>query len=1037
MTTNIFIENQTPVPALPNIKDKTKVDVRYTVTSPYATIHIYWDPKEFELKYDIEEPLLNDSEKKTLFDIEEGMKELINLNVVVEKTKEAIIEYIDKTAKLLINELNMKVSEDAYEKIFYYLYRDFVGMNEIDALINDYFIEDIECNGVDTPIYIVHRIYRNIKTNIRFTNMDDLASFVEKLSQRAGKYISYASPILDGTLPDGSRVNATYTKDISSKGPTFTIRKFTSLPWTPIQLISFNTLSPEMLAYFWILIQYKSNILIAGGTSSGKTTLLNAVSFFIPPEARVVSIEDSVTGDSKIIIKEKEKIRNIAIKEFVEKKIDAEVMTLDKDGKILFVKPSQYIKHKVKKDIYEVLTATGRKVKVTKDHSLFSLDGNELKDIKPTELEENKSFIAVPRSLPIEGNEVNEINLMDNLEDFKEDFIYGDPIKKVFEKYKKLDFNVAKEKYRWWKGRNIIKISDFLKVKYEFSYEELKNLRIKSKNTGSIPMIFPITKEFLEFCGLWIGDGSYDNYNKNSVIISNVDKGCIDIFKKIAQTLDLNYSSMNDGGVSLRIHSTVFYKLMKFVLGFGGYSNTKKVPDFIFNLSNQQINHFIRGYFSADGCVKKYEVSCASQSYELLEGIQTLFLRNGIISRINDFERKDKCMNMSISSSENISKFKEIGFLQERKNEKLNLINFKATHSSTDIIPINGEKIKELGRISGVNMGNYLNSPSNIGRNYMQQIAPIGSEFNDLSHTDILWDRVKKVSKISSEEIEVFDLSIPNYEKFICNNIFVHNTRELNLPRENWLPSVSRSAIGVGTIGEVDLFQLLKNSFRQNPDYVIVGEVRGQEAFVLFQGMASGHASISTIHADSVDTVIKRLETPPIELSPTLINTLDCVAIMNHAIVKKEQTRRLSSIVEVINVNINGIAMTNTPFIWNPVDDKFYFKKDSKVFDKIKRRYGLTDDYLQQEFIQRAKLLYEMYRRKTFDFYEIQKVVNEYYKNPNEVLKRFGLLEPVNPNPQQNQQNQQPPPQNQNPIRPNTTSQNLQRGLGRQYGQLK
>ena len=208
----------------------------------------------------------------------------------------------------------------------------------------------------------------------------------------------------------------------------------------------------------------------------------------------------------------------------------------------------------------------------------------------------------------------------------------------------------------------------------------------------------------------------------------------------------------------------------------------------------------------------------------------------------------------------------------------------------------------------------------------MQKIAPIGSEFNDISHTDILWDKVKYVKKINSDEIEVFDLSIPGYEKFLCNNIFVHNTRELMLPRENWLPAVARVSIGRGRIGEIDLFDLLKNSFRQNPDYVIVGEVRGKEAFVLFQGMASGHPSISTMHADSVDTMIKRLETPPIELSPTLVNTLDCVAVMTHAIVKHKETRRLRDITEIVNVKGDGTSVTNIPFMWNPRNDIFYFK---------------------------------------------------------------------------------------------------------------
>jgi flagellar protein FlaI len=153
--------------------------------------------------------------------------------------------------------------------IYYYLCRNFIGFNEIEPILRDYFVEDIECNGVDSPIYIVHRLYRNLKTNTIFKKEEKLEGFVEKLAQRCGKYISYASPILDGSLPDGSRVNATYTRDITSKGPTFTIRKFTKKPWTPIQLVAFNTLSPEMTAYLWLLVQYKMNLLITGGTASG------------------------------------------------------------------------------------------------------------------------------------------------------------------------------------------------------------------------------------------------------------------------------------------------------------------------------------------------------------------------------------------------------------------------------------------------------------------------------------------------------------------------------------------------------------------------------------------------------------------------------------------------------------------------------------------------------------------------------------------------------------------------------------------------
>ena len=437
----------------------------------------------------------------------------------------------------------MNISDEDYKRIFYYLFRNFIGLNEVEPLIRDYFIEDIECNGINTPIYIVHRIFKNLKTNIQFNSIDRLSSFVEKLAQRCGKYISYASPIIDGSLPDGSRVNATYTQEITSKGPTFTIRKFTKVPWTPTQLISFNTLSPEMLAYLWLILQYKGSMLISGGTASGKTSMLNAIAFFIPPEARVVSIEDSVTGDSKIIIKKDGTIQNITIKEFVDKKIDAEVMTLNEKGKIIWIKPSSYIKHKVKKDIYEVLTSTGRRIKVTQDHSLFSLgECNSLEEVKPLDLIPGKSFIAVPRILPINGNYVKEINLIEHLELFKDDFLQGKPIGEMLKNYSYKDLNVKKERKRWWTNHDVIKIQDFLKIKHNFSYEELKQIKIKSKNKASIPLIFEITPKFLEFCGLWLGDGSYDNYNKNAVIVSNIDRECRKVIFDIAEHFGCDYS---------------------------------------------------------------------------------------------------------------------------------------------------------------------------------------------------------------------------------------------------------------------------------------------------------------------------------------------------------------------------------------------------------------------------------------------------------------------------------------------------------------
>src|SRR3989338_213531 len=204
------------VPPLKKEKDKTKIDVRYSVVSPFAFIHIHWDPKIYEVIYEIEEPVLDETEIKYKMQIIASLRDMINFDAIVEKDTEKLLDYIDGKFKMIAFELGINMSYETYKKIYYYLVRDFLGFNETDPLLRDYFVEDIECNGAETPVYIVHRVFRNLKTNLRFTDLDKLESFVEKLAQRCGKYISYASPILDASLPDGSRVNATYTKDITT-----------------------------------------------------------------------------------------------------------------------------------------------------------------------------------------------------------------------------------------------------------------------------------------------------------------------------------------------------------------------------------------------------------------------------------------------------------------------------------------------------------------------------------------------------------------------------------------------------------------------------------------------------------------------------------------------------------------------------------------------------------------------------------------------------------------------------------------------------
>jgi archaeal flagellar protein FlaI len=502
------------ITSLPDFDDHRKINVRYPLIAPYAYAHIYWDKKLNELIYYVEEPVLTDTEKELLSLVRLGLQEMINISFIKARTSEMLIKYLELNIQNILIEIGTKISKETYNHIMYYIYRDYVGMNEIEPMMNDHYIEDVECNGANFPLYIVHRKYRNIRSNVIFSHPEALANFVEKLAQKCGKYVSYASPLLDGALPDGSRVNATYTEDITTRGPTFTIRKFTTEPLTPLDLMRTKTADARVFAYLWIAIEQKFNIMIIGETASGKTTFLNALASFIPVEDRICSIED---------------------------------------------------------------------------------------------------------------------------------------------------------------------------------------------------------------------------------------------------------------------------------------------------------------------------------------------------------------------------------------------------------------------------------------------------------------------------------------------------TSEINLAHSNWLPAVTRLGFGMPNAfgqkyGEITLFDLLKESFRQNPDYVILGETRGKEASVLFQGMASGHPTLSTFHADSLNTLVKRLETPPISLSSSLVEALHIVCVCTHVKGTAKNVRKLRELEEVLEVKQGlGKADSHTAFQWNPLDDKFQFSLPSHILKKVSSNTGRPYDELVKELDLRAKFLMALYKKGMFNFKTFNKWVNEYYKNPDKVLRYFNI----------------------------------------------
>jgi flagellar protein FlaI len=278
---------------LPEVEDITKLDVTYPLIEPFTYVNIKWNPEEKVLVYNVIEPELSEEEEKLLTKISEALVELIEVGFTKIKNVAEAIKYLEEQVLKVIKEFGIKLTPNQFAKIMYYIYRNFVGFNEIEPLLNDPNIEDISCDGVGLPVYIIHRKYGSLRTNIIFKDVEKLRDLVIKLAERCGRYVSYAEPILAGTLPDGSRVSATLASDVATRGPVFTIRKFGVKPFSPIDQINLKTANSEIMAYLWYLIEHKACILVVGGVATGKTSFLNTIAMFIPPEAKIVSIEDT------------------------------------------------------------------------------------------------------------------------------------------------------------------------------------------------------------------------------------------------------------------------------------------------------------------------------------------------------------------------------------------------------------------------------------------------------------------------------------------------------------------------------------------------------------------------------------------------------------------------------------------------------------------------------------------------------------------------------------------------------------------------
>ncbi len=267
--------------------DEELVD-RYWLNPPFSYAAITYDDESNQHCYYAVEPELDRFERDLLETLYDDVRTPL-LYGPDEGEPEAVLR---TELRRRLERYGVDIDVVGFYRLYYYLYRAFQGFGRLDPLMADPYIEDISCDGYDVPLYAYHEDYQDIETNVSF-GKEELDDYVVGMAQQAGRHISVGNPIVETTLQDGSRAELALGEEVTPHGSAFTVRKYSEEPFTPIDLLEFGTYSLDQMAYLWLAIEHNKNIIFAGGTASGKTTSMNAISMFIPPRSKLITIEDT------------------------------------------------------------------------------------------------------------------------------------------------------------------------------------------------------------------------------------------------------------------------------------------------------------------------------------------------------------------------------------------------------------------------------------------------------------------------------------------------------------------------------------------------------------------------------------------------------------------------------------------------------------------------------------------------------------------------------------------------------------------------
>ena len=548
-------------------------------------------------------------------------------------------------------------------------------------------------------------------------------------------------------------------------------------------------------------IRPSRGILLYGPPGTGKTLLAKAVAKeseanFIQvkgPSLLSMWVGKSLPYSEELIVKEGNRTRRMKIGDIVEKKADVQVLAFDKDKKIKFSRITDFIKHKLEgSKLMEVTTRTGRKIKVTEDHSLFSFINGKITDVPTSNLIPNESYIVVPKNLNLPREIIKEINLYEHFKDDKDIFVsnvssYLEDAKKILGLEKTANILNISKKYLAdivYKNLPVSIINFDALIKESRLMVNFDEIKIKLKgSTHEYPSLFGLNKNFWRLVGLWIAEGDFNSstiriHNQNPEIRQDIKNICLEYGFNISET---------DSNVT--INSFFMEKVFRNVFGLKSGASSKNLPELAFILDKESKANLLKGYFSGDGSIHqvergKFQIEASTISRTLANDLLYMLLDFGIVATCY-LKKSDRYNNefyrISILGVKNFEKFTDIGFIDNVRNRRILQYIGSRKWVRSDIIPLSGE-LYELAS----NSNHVYSTNKSIGKEALKDMLILVDrdktkyrEYWDLAESDLYFDLVKEIKTIKSEEY-VYDIEVGGEHNFVSGfgGVIAHNSEE-------------------------------------------------------------------------------------------------------------------------------------------------------------------------------------------------------------------------------------------------------------------